>query len=159
MSVIELVQPPSGEHTDYLLYRVFDHEGALLYVGQTLAPVHRFATHQRQKNWWRDVATIALQHFQDLDAVSEAEREAIRGENPVHNILHSRRSSPPAGQTDLTVVDDGQCSPLIHPRLEPTIRVRLDAYCQRERRSITNAVNKLLDDALTAVEADTEARP
>lgn len=52
----------------------------------------------------------------------------------------------------------GTPSLTIHPRLEPTIRVRLDAYCQRERRSITNAVNKLLDDALTAVEADTEAK-
>lgn len=47
----------------------------------------------------------------------------------------------------------GTPSLTIHPRLEPSIRIRLDAYCQRERRSITNAVNKLLDDALTAAEA------
>lgn len=51
----------------------------------------------------------------------------------------------------------GAPSLTIHPRLEPNIRARLDAYCRRERRSITNAVNKLLDDALTAAEAVSRA--
>lgn len=39
---------------------------------------------------------------------------------------------------------------LIHVRLEPGIRTQLDDYCQRERRTLTSAVNVLLDQALTA---------
>lgn len=148
--------PPVEEPVEHhVLYRVFGHDEALLYVGRTLAPIQRFTTHQREKDWWRNVAVITLQHFEGLDAVVAAECQAIRDEHPVHNVLHSQRPAA-AELIDLSVVGDDQCSPLIHPRLEPSIRVRLDAYCQRERRSITNAVNKLLDDALTAAEASEE---
>lgn len=42
----------------------------------------------------------------------------------------------------------------IHPRLESTeLRARLDAYCARNRWSLTTAVNVLLAKALTADEA------
>lgn len=44
----------------------------------------------------------------------------------------------------------------IHPRLEPEIREKLDAYCARNRRSITGAVNTLLEQALMADQATWE---
>lgn len=34
----------SGQHT---LYRFFDADGALLYVGRTIAPADRWRTHER----------------------------------------------------------------------------------------------------------------
>lgn len=52
--------------------------------------------------------------------------------------------------------DEKSPSLTIHPRLEPEIRERLDDYCRRTRRSITNAVNVLLDEALTAEQASWE---
>lgn len=39
-------------------------------------------------------------------------------------------------------------------RLDPLIRERLDHFCRMSRRSLTNAVNMLLDDALTEWDTD-----
>ena len=38
--------------------------------------------------------------------------------------------------------------------LEPEVRERLETFCRRSRRSLTNTVNALLDCGLRAWEAD-----
>jgi predicted GIY-YIG superfamily endonuclease len=73
------------------LYRMWDEQGQLLYVGITLNLVSRFRDHEVSKAWWGEVATITLAAFQDRESVESAEREAIINENPRYNIMHTSR--------------------------------------------------------------------
>lgn len=43
----------------------------------------------------------------------------------------------------------------IHPLLDPGVKARLVAYCREERRTISNAVNLLLDRHLPQGSDDT----
>ena len=71
------------EHT---LYRLFDADEKLLYVGISCMPSHRLNTHRRQRLWWDQVNRIDFVVFPDRQQAVEAERRAIAGEHPQHNI-------------------------------------------------------------------------
>lgn len=69
------------------LYRIFDSEGRLLYVGISAALGERVSQHRNGKNWWwQDVATIHVVHYETRDEARAQELAAIRTELPLHNI-------------------------------------------------------------------------
>jgi hypothetical protein len=76
----------------YYLYRAYDGDGRLLYVG--LASYHveeRMKGHIRQGSVWLDQLahiTVEKQHS-NWDIAAAAEREAIKTEWPLYNIQHS----------------------------------------------------------------------
>lgn len=70
------------------LYRFFDSEGLLLYVGISDSPLARFAQHSADKAWWTDVHEIKLWHFAKRDDAQEAERALISFAAPPHNVNH-----------------------------------------------------------------------
>ena len=74
----------------HVLYRAFNGQGQLLYIGITLNPAMRFSQHGYGQPWWTDVAEIEMQQFPSREAVMEAERSAILDEKPMHNVLHNK---------------------------------------------------------------------
>jgi predicted GIY-YIG superfamily endonuclease len=68
------------------VYRFYDADGQLLYVGMTGNLGRRFAMHAATKKWWPQVARRTAEWFGDRGEAAQAEREAIRAEKPVHNI-------------------------------------------------------------------------
>lgn len=76
-----------------ILYRIFDADGTLLYVGATTNPALRFEDHSRVQPWWPEVATITLQHCFDWDELDTEETRAIREENPKYNQVHSKTAT------------------------------------------------------------------
>lgn len=75
------------------LYRLFDAEDRLLYVGITNQPRRRFHHHRTTKTWWADVARHELETHPNREVASAAEIAAITGEHPVHNVVHNRAGS------------------------------------------------------------------
>lgn len=73
------------------LYRMYDAEGALLYVGQTANIGRRLAAHATEKSWWSEVARIDLAHFANRDSATAAESHAIEAEAPRHNLYDARK--------------------------------------------------------------------
>jgi predicted GIY-YIG superfamily endonuclease len=71
------------------LYRFFDADGALLYVGITYDTEQRFASHRNSSPWWKDVADESVEWFDTRPLALAAELEAIRTERPRHNVLGS----------------------------------------------------------------------
>lgn len=71
--------------TNHVLYRFYDESERLLYVGITNDPRARFFQHRASKDWWGDIAVRELTYWPSREALEEAEREAIRVEDPVHN--------------------------------------------------------------------------
>lgn len=70
---------------DCHLYRFFDQQKNLLYVGVTANPGVRLTHHRRHKSWWREVATCTIEHFDNEDDALVAEKNAIQSEHPVWN--------------------------------------------------------------------------
>lgn len=74
-----------GHVTEHVLYRFYDVYERLLYIGITSDPRSRFGQHRASKDWWGNVAVRELTYWPSREALEEAEREAIRAENPRHN--------------------------------------------------------------------------
>lgn len=72
-----------------VLYRVYDEDGRLLYVGITNNPPARFRSHRATKQWWAMVAHIFTKTYDSRAALREAEREAIKTEHPTYNVVHN----------------------------------------------------------------------
>lgn len=74
------------------LYRFFDAAGSLLYIGVTQNGAGRIQQHNRDKDWWPQVATATFETYPDRDAVLRAEANAIRAERPRYNVQHNGRA-------------------------------------------------------------------
>ena len=85
------------------LYRMYNADDQLLYVGITQQQVVRFHQHAREKLWWPEVTQIWVEHYPDRPSVIEAERLAIQTERPRYNIVgnrggHSMKSGRPVSR-------------------------------------------------------------
>lgn len=76
------------------LYRAYDSDDTLLYVGITCQGPARLDTHRRTSGWWDDVSYIIVEHSDDRRTVDQAETVAINTENPIHNVAKSLRLRP-----------------------------------------------------------------
>ncbi|MEO1720939.1 MAG: hypothetical protein AAFR84_00890 [Pseudomonadota bacterium] len=70
------------------LYRHYDADGVLLYVGIALNHVSRLSQHMASASWFYEIARIEVEHFDSRLAAETAERIAIRDERPLHNKAH-----------------------------------------------------------------------
>lgn len=76
--------------SDYqALYRFYNSDDELLYIGITLNPSERFKQHKGEKPWWTEVARIEIQTYESRQAVTDAEQAAIRSERPKYNVVHN----------------------------------------------------------------------
>lgn len=67
------------------LYRFFDADGRLLYVGITHRLNERLSAHKRQKPW-EHISKIALEHYESREEAMKAEAHAIKNEGPKWNV-------------------------------------------------------------------------
>lgn len=67
------------------LYRYFNSEGQLLYVGITKNQFHRLQAHSKMAEWFPHVATATFQHFDSRPLALKAETHAIGTELPKFN--------------------------------------------------------------------------
>ena len=80
---------PAGEETD--LYRHFDAEGTLLYVGISLSAVSRLSQHVKATyDWTKDIKTVTIEKFDSRPSALRAERNAIKTEKPLYNKNHNK---------------------------------------------------------------------
>jgi excinuclease UvrABC nuclease subunit len=68
------------------LYRHFDHEGRLLYVGISLNAVMRTKQHHTNAPWFQEITRIELTWFGSRSSAELAEERAIKTEKPLYNI-------------------------------------------------------------------------
>lgn len=72
------------------LYRYFDSNGELLYVGITGDNTKRQSQHRRNSFWFGEIAQATFEHFDLRDNALEAETLAIKNEKPKYNIAGTR---------------------------------------------------------------------
>ncbi len=74
------------------VYRLFDSDGDLLYVGRTQCNQSRINDHRRAA-WGKEITRSTVEIWTGHDAALAREKEIIRLENPRHN----RNRYPPRG--------------------------------------------------------------
>jgi hypothetical protein len=75
------------EDSETELYRHYDADGKLLYVGISLSAVIRLAAHKQTSEWFNRIVQIKIERFSNRRAALIAERTAILAENPEFNTL------------------------------------------------------------------------
>lgn len=68
------------------LYRHFDAEGRLLYVGIALNPLARLADHNNNSHWVDEIRSMTIEAFSTREEALIAERRAVESEAPMHNM-------------------------------------------------------------------------
>ena len=69
----------------YAVYRHYDADGVLLYVGMSLNPTSRNMAHKAGSYWFCDISKITIEWFQDKIEAMDAEAWAIYREKPIYN--------------------------------------------------------------------------
>lgn len=75
------------------VYRLFDAQGQLLYIGTTADPQERWAQHGRERLWWSSVVRATVEWYDTRTEALAVEREAIRSECPLHNDKATEREA------------------------------------------------------------------
>lgn len=98
---------------DYALYRYFDREDKLLYVGISGDLAVRDTSHITRSRWMQLVAGSTVERHGALQKVKEAERKAIENEHPLFNRQYN--DTPEATERlRLYLVEIGRLD-LLHP--------------------------------------------
>jgi GIY-YIG catalytic domain len=75
------------DQNPYTVYRHFDKDGVLLYIGATRDLWQRKSDHRFKSFWYSDVARTETETFSTWGKALEAERHAILTENPLYNVV------------------------------------------------------------------------
>lgn len=70
------------------VYRHYDKDGKLLYVGRSANPFKRLETHKYQSEWFDQTDRVTLEHHTSFEGASRAEIKAIEQEQPAYNKAH-----------------------------------------------------------------------
>lgn len=71
------------------VYRCFDADDRLMYVGLTLDRAHRYRTHRSGTPWWPDVTRITSTRYDDDEEARRVEASTIARCSPRHNVVHN----------------------------------------------------------------------
>jgi excinuclease UvrABC nuclease subunit len=72
------------------VYRLYDANNRLLYVGASSNPQTRFREHKRTAPWWGDVARHTIRWHESRQAALAAETDAICAGRPRYNVRKTR---------------------------------------------------------------------
>lgn len=123
------------------LYRLFDANDRLLYVGISENPERRWQTHAytARATWWPQVARKTVKWYDTRPDAADAELKAIGSERPLHNLA-------------------GVPSPLALSSHKATAGVRARAARKGDRRHAYEQVADALREAINAGEMATGDR-
>lgn len=98
MSVQNIAPPDAASRRPAAVYRLYDAEGTLLYIGSSYDPEKRCENHAR-KPWWSQVAKRTEEWHGSRSAAYTEEAKAIWEETPRHNVASTlayaaRRRAP-----------------------------------------------------------------
>lgn len=72
-----------------ILYRWWDADDNLLYVGKSTSVLARIGSHKRYSSFFDRAVKMTMERYPDQLSLAEAEVRAIRAEHPPYNIVHN----------------------------------------------------------------------
>jgi hypothetical protein len=135
---------PIPAQNETALYRHFDKDGRLLYVGISLSAVVRMQQHIRQAKWARDIARIEVEWFETRCEAEAAEWRAIRTEGPIHNQTHNKMKPAPIDAIVVLGVDGKAIANLAVPPISQAVKEHLAS----QRRINVEARSRIVRQSL-----------
>ena len=83
------IEPDDGQKT--YLYRFFDADDRLLYIGIARDPAERFEWHEKNSMWWNYATRREIEEKTSRKQAYRDETKAIQTERPIFNKVASRR--------------------------------------------------------------------
>jgi predicted GIY-YIG superfamily endonuclease len=113
--------PSRPEGSVAVVYRLYDGEGSLLYVGCTVDPATRLRAHRRRQPWWDEVVSSEVVWYSSMDQAADVEQHAILAERPVYNVCIGRYTgggwlAGPKGSPVADESGEGRALTLVAPR-------------------------------------------
>jgi hypothetical protein len=71
-----------------VLYRFYDPNDCLLYVGISNNWIQRLRSHEKNSPFFALATRVTIEHYEDRESVERAEIESIRNDKPVFNKMH-----------------------------------------------------------------------
>lgn len=102
------------------LYRHFDENEVLLYVGISKNAIIRLIAHEKSK-WFEKISIITIENFKTREMAERAERRAIKKENPLFNSIRRWNVCPKKEKIKLTTEEKQRAKKLRYIR-----RIELD---------------------------------
>ncbi|MET7694900.1 GIY-YIG nuclease family protein [Streptomyces sp. NPDC005483] len=84
---------PSGPD-DVAVYRLYDKDGDLLYVGMSKDPIHRWADEHRHRYWWPEVASYEWAWHGSRAEARRVERELLSTGLAKYNVHSTPKHGP-----------------------------------------------------------------
>jgi hypothetical protein len=132
------------------VYRLFDADDRLLYVGVTENVKARFSHHASSKPWWPDVARHTVEWMDNRDDAEAAEKLAISTEMPVWNVRDS--PCPPKRPVEPWLQDAMDAGDVISVSAARSDLTELVASVRFQRRVVVLLGSKLPRAAIVPVE-------
>ena len=98
----------------YVLYRYFDDEGRLLYLGISGDYATRQGVHNSTSRWMPLAASSAINRYKTRGDVQKAEQEAVEAEHPLFNVQYN--DTPDAKERLKAYLEQIGRLDLLHPR-------------------------------------------
>lgn len=76
---------PDEQNRSTAVYRFFDADERLLYVGIAFDPSERWKDHARRTKWWKDAVDNTIDWYDTRAEAARAEQTALRYEKPIYN--------------------------------------------------------------------------
>ena len=130
------------------LYRFFDAEGRLLYVGITFAIGQRWRAHAKEKAWWPQVARKEVEWKPNRYRAWVAEIAAIKAEKPMYNVQDSDvepGAPPPPGGEPATAYPS---EVLINLREKVSSRTAAERRAAKARAHLGNVISEALREGM-----------
>ena len=120
----------------YFLYKIFDTNNQLIYVGMTDNIARRFIQHQN-KEWFKLMTRFESFAFESKEKCKEAEADEIASSNPIYNKIHNKTNNKWA-QRGLHISD--------------SVMQRMTLIKMKTGESLSRIADRLLDQHLPAFE-------
>jgi DNA-binding transcriptional regulator YhcF (GntR family) len=137
--------PTSSERT--ALYRLYDAEGRLLYIGIAVKPEQRWIQHAAEKDWWPEVARRDTYWCDSRAEALVREVDAIVTEQPIYNVHHNgtRRGIPANRHTRYRQMVDSIKAGVADGRYRPGEKLPSEKYLIEEYSFSLTTIRKALD--------------
>jgi len=91
------------------LYRHYDKDDNLLYVGISLSAYARLSQHILISEWAGISVKMTIEHFSNRQDALDAERIAIAIEKPIFNVIHNKKEVKDQEQEYIRVYSENVC--------------------------------------------------